>query len=204
MHISWLGGTAFKLQVKSQGEDVTIVIDPYKAKTGTMPRSMTPDIALFTRTAKNALTLSGTPFVLDTAGECDVKGVLVIAVEGADAEHTMLRIDAEHMSVGHLGLTKATLNDRQQEVLSGVDILLVPCGNKESYDAEAAVKMVNQLEPRITIPYAFKSDIDPQAKPVSGFVKEIGVAAETPEKKIVIKRKDLPQEDMRVIVLTKE
>lgn len=205
MHISWLGNTALRIQSKPLNEEVVVAIDAYKSKQGSMPRSMTPQVAAYTRTEKDSVTMSGDPFVLSTPGECDVKGVLVTAVEGSDEKNTMLRVDTEHMSLGHLGLTNKQLTNRQNEVLSGVDILCVPVGHEDAYSAEQAVKIVNELEPRIVIPMAFKSDVDPKAKTADAFIKELGMAGKVqPEKKVIIKKKDLPQEETQVILLSKE
>jgi hypothetical protein len=50
----------------------------------------------------------------------------------------------------------------------------------------------------------YQSDNDPSAKPVSDFLKEFGAKDVVEEAKTIIKKKDLPQDDTRVIVLTKE
>jgi len=204
MHISWLGTSAFKLQAKPFDKDVIIVIDPYKPSSGSFPRSLAPDIGLYTRGEKDSITLSGKPFILSTAGEIDVKGVLVTAVEGHGEGQTMLRIDVEQMSLGHLGLINKPLTERQLDILSDVDILCVPVGNDESFDAQAAMKAINAIEPKVVIPMAFKSDNDLKAKPVDAFLKEIGSKNGEPEKKVIIKKRDLPQEETQVIVLGKE
>lgn len=204
MHISWLGTTAAKLQVKSLGTDVTIVIDPYKPAQGNFPRSLTADIALYTRGEKDSVTVSGNPFVLSHPGECETKGVLISAPAGHDAGTTLFRIDAEKMSIGHLGLTSKPLTDKQLAVLSDVDILLVPVGGEGGFDAAAAGKAIQSIEPKVVIPMAFKSDTDPKSATVEAFIKEVGVVAEHEDKKLIIKKKDLPQEERRVIVLAKE
>lgn len=205
MHISWLGNTALRIQAKPLNDDVTVFIDPYKSEKGIMPRSVTPDVAVFTRGEDNAITLSGTPFVLGTPGEIDIKGVLVTAVEGHNAESTMIRVDAEQMSLGHLGLTNQELTPHQVEVLSGVDILCIPVGHPDGYNLEMAVKIVSELEPKVIIPIAFKSDVDPQAQTPDAFIKELGMAGKaTPEKKVILKKKDLPIEDTQLALLIKE
>lgn len=205
MHISWLGSTAIKLQVKPFDEDIIIVIDPYRPEEGTFPRSLSPHVGLFTRGQKDAVTLSGEPFILDTPGECDVKGVLVTAVAGSEPGDTMVRIDAENLSVAHLGMAKKALTEKQRELLSDVDILFVPVGGEGCYDAEAAMKAVNELEPRIVIPIAFQSDNNPKAQPIATFLKEMGVTnQDKPETKAIVKKKDLPSEETQVIVLAKE
>lgn len=204
MHISWLGTTAVKIQTKPGNDDVVVVIDPYKPEHGTFPRSLTPNIALFSRGIEESITLSGDPFVLATPGECETKGVLVTAIHGATPGTLLLRLDAEGLSVGHLGLTNIEPTTEQLDVVGGVDILLLPVGGGAGFDAETAAKVVSAIEPRIVIPLAFASDNDPKMLPVSSFLKELGVSATTPEKKIIIKKKDLPAEDMSVMVLDKE
>ena len=204
MHISWLGATTIKLQTRPF-DDVTIIIDPYRPNVGNFPRSFTPQVALFTHGTEDAVTLSGNPFILDTPGECDIKGVLITAVPGDQPDSIMLRIDAEGMSLAHLGLVKTPLTEQQRELLSDIDVLFVPVGGTNSYDAEAAVKAVNDLEPRVVIPIAFKCDTDPKADPIDGFLKEMGHAGNgKPEPKVILKKKDLPIEDTQVVVLEKE
>lgn len=204
MHISWLGNTTIRLQVKPFDKDVTVLIDPYKHDEGTSARNLTSDVVLFTRGEKNSITLTGEPFTLSTPGECEIKGVLITAVQGHDADEVFYRVDAEQMSVGHLGMINKQLTDEQIEHLSGVDILCIPVGGKNCLDPEAATRAINSLEPRIVIPLAHQSDNDPAAVPVEQFLKQIGIVAGAAEKKTIIKKKDLPQEDMGVIVLAKE
>ncbi len=204
MHLSWLGSTAVKIQSKPLDQDVLVVIDPYKPETGNAPRSMTPQIALFTHGEKDAITLSGEPFVMNGPGECEVKGVLITGVQGTTEDQVLYRIDTEGMSLAHLGRMNTQPTDAQLGVISGIDILLIPFGGEGCYDAEQAVKAVNTIEPRIVIPIGYKSDNDPKALPVEQFLKEIGVTAETQEQKVIIKKKDLPQDEMKVIVVTKE
>lgn len=207
MHISWLGGTAVKLVAKPYDEEVVIIIDPYKPTEGTAPRSVTPDVAILTQGPegeKEIITLSGEPFILSTPGECDIKGVLVTSVAGNEPGSTMVRLDAEGLSIAHLGLATKSLNQKQREILSDVDILFVPVGGINGFDAEAAVKAVNDLEPKIVIPIAHQSDNDPSAAPVSIFCKAMGSPLKEAEAKVIIKKKDLPVEDTSVIVLAKE
>jgi len=204
MHISWLGSTAYKLQLKPQHEDVTIVIDPYKPSNGSFPRNLSAHITIYTRGNEDSITISGETFVLDTPGECETKGVLMTSIQGNNAHTTMVRIDAEQLSIAHLGLTNELPTDSQLELLSDVDILFIPVGGNNCLDPEQAVKAVNMIEPRVVIPMAYKSDNDPQAAPIENFLKELGVKADPAEKKVILKKKDLPQEEMLVITLAKE
>jgi len=204
MHITWMGNTAIKLQAKPNNDDVFIVIDPYKTDTGTFVRSATAHLALYTRGAEESITISGEPFVLETAGEIESKDILVNAVAGDEPGKQVLRIDCEQISLGHLCLIKKPLNESQVSALSGVDVLFVPVGCADTYDPEEAVKAINELEPRIVIPMAYQSDVSPKSLPVNNFLREMGAANIEPEKKVIIRKKDLPQEDTKVIVLVKE
>jgi len=204
MHITWLGSTSIKIQVKPHDKDVTVVIDPYKPATGAFPRSLSPDIGLYTHGEKGSVTLSGDPFTLAEPGECETSGVLITAAQGHASDQVFFRIDAENMSVGHLGNAAKQLTDEQLGALSGVDILCVPVGGKDVYDAEQAVKAINTIEPRVVIPIAFKSVNDPKADDIKVFLKEFGTKETTPEKKVIFKKKHLPQEETQVVILSKE
>lgn len=204
MHISWLGNTAVKIQAKPFDKDVVVVIDPYRQDKGNFPRSLMPNIGLYTRGEKNSITLSGNPFVLDTPGECEHDGILISSVQGHEAGTTMVRIDVEQISVGHVGFIKKQLDDKQLNILADVDVLLIPVGHPDGLDEEAAIKVVNSIEPKIVIPIAYQSDNDPNARPIDSFLKGMGIKDNKPEPKVIIKKKDLPQEETQVIILNKE
>ncbi|OGH79525.1 MAG: hypothetical protein A3G08_04640 [Candidatus Magasanikbacteria bacterium RIFCSPLOWO2_12_FULL_47_9b] len=204
MHISWLGGTAIKIQTKPFDTDITIIINPYKPVQGDFPRSLLSDIALFSARSHNTITLMGNPFLLETPGECEIKGVLVHGIEGKTPEEILFRIDSEHMSVAHLGSGKTPLGNQQIDALQGVDILILPVGGVDTYDAETATKIANMLEPRVIIPVAYRCDNDPKADPIETFLKEIGIPGEKTEKKVILKKKDLPQEETKIFVVSKE
>lgn len=204
MHFSWLGGTSVKIQIKPKNNDVVIVVNPYKPVKGSFPKSLSPDIAIFTNGEKDSITLSGNPFILSTPGEIEVKDVLISSAQGNGLDETLLRIDTEGISVAHLGITNKPLTEKQLEIVGGVDILLLPVGGGKMFNAEQALNALNEIEPRIVIPIGQKSDNDTDAKDVSEFIKEFGLQPKATESKIIIKKKDLPQEETELYVLTKD
>jgi L-ascorbate metabolism protein UlaG (beta-lactamase superfamily) len=204
MHISWLGGTAVKIQTKPNDEDIIVVIDPYKPDLGSFPRSLTPHIALYTHGVDGSVTLSGEPFVLATPGECETKGVLMTSGYGGDGGHLIVRIDAEGMSLAHMGLTNHVPTESELELIGAIDILILPIGGGMGYDPETAAKVVNAIEPKVVIPVGFKSDNDPKLLGPEIFLRELGAKAESPETKVILKKKDLPAEETQVVVLKKE
>ena len=204
MHLNWLGQTCVKLQTKNLDEDVNILIDGYRPKTGDFPRSFSPQLALYSKGMENAATLSQNPFVIDSLGEFEIKNVMVYAVPGNE-ENIIYKISAEGLTIVHLGRIKKAPENGDLEKILGPDILLIPVGDGQNYlEPKAAAALANALEPRIIIPIAHKCDTDPDAKPITNFITELGLKPETTEKKLIIKKKDLPQEETKLIVLEKE
>lgn len=204
MHISWLGQTCIKLQTKNLDKDVTIVIDAYKPKAGEFPRSFSPDVALFSAGSDNAATLSQDPFVLDSLGEVEVKNVMIYAIPCYEGG-VIYKLNGEMLNVVHLGRLKKTLSSSEMEKILSPDVLFIPVGGGENYlNAKDAAALATALEPRVIIPMAYNCDTDPNAAPITAFIKELGLKPEATEKKVIIKKKDLPQEETKLIVLEKE
>ena len=203
MHISWLGQTCVKLQTKNLDEDVNILIDAYKPTQGEFPRSFSPQIALFSHGNENAATLSGSPFVLNTLGEVEIKNAMITSWP-ADNGNIIYKVNAEGISVVHLGKMAKKVEVAELEKIGNIDILLIPVGGgKEYLSAEDAANLVTALEPRIVIPIAYQCDTDKQAESLSSFIKELGLKPDLTDKKIIIKKKDLPQDETKLMVLEK-
>jgi L-ascorbate metabolism protein UlaG (beta-lactamase superfamily) len=157
----------------------------------------------------NVKALRGNPFIIKSAGEYDIKGVGIAGVEAFHDSQSgkekglniIYRISMDDISMVHLGDVGHELDNKQLEVLSGIDILFVPVGGKFTIDAKKAVAVVSQIEPRIVIPMHYKvpglkMDIDG----VDKFIKEIGIKPRE-EEKLKISKRDLPSEDMEVVLL---
>ena len=203
MHISWLGQTCIKLQTKNLDKDVTILLDAYKPKTGEFPRSFSPDVALFSAGQENAATLSQDPFVISSLGEVEVKNVMIYAVPGPEGS-VIYKLNGEGMTLVHLGRLNKTLSSAEMEKILSPDILFIPVGGGDYLNAKDAAALATALEPRVIIPMAYHCDTDPNSAPVTAFIKELCIKPEAAEKKVIIKKKDLPQEETKLIVLEKE
>lgn len=204
MHISWLGQTCIKLQTKNQDKDLVILIDAYKPKKGDFPRNFSPDVALFSSGLDETATMSQDTFTVSSLGEMEVKNLMIYAVPSSEGE-VIYKLNGEGLNIVHLGRLKKPLDNAHIEKIMSPDILFIPVGGGTQYlDAKAAAELANTLEPRIIIPIAYNCDTDPDAAPLTAFIKEIGLKAEVTEKKLIIKKKDLPQEDTKLIILEKE
>lgn len=211
MIITWLGHSAFKIEEKINGKSVSIVTDPFDSSVGFKMPNVEADIVSVSHSHddhSNVAGLRGQPFVVDCSGEYDVKGVIIEGIKSFHddqgglerGENTIFRFDIEGMSLVHLGDLGGELDNKQLAKISNVDILFIPIGGKYTIDAKRAVEVISQIEPRIVIPMHYKTsqlkiDIDGLDK----FIKEVGVEP-VYEEKLKISRKDLPAEDMRLIV----
>ena len=212
MIITHIGHSCFKIQDKTGPEGIILTTDPYDKTIGLKVPNFESDIVTVSHDHydhNNVKALRGDPFIINTAGEYDVKDVLIQGVESFHDEHQgkdrgnniIFRIVMDDISVVHLGDLGHLLDNKQLEVLQGTDILLIPVGGKYTIDAKKAVEVVSQIEPRIVIPMHYKvSGLKLDIDGVDKFIKEIGIKP-TEEVKLKINKKDLPQEDMELVVL---
>ena len=213
MLISWLGHSCFKIQDKTGTDGLTIITDPFNKDIGLKVPNCEADIITVSHDHKdhnNTDALRGTPYIINLAGEYDVKGILIRGVESFHDEkkgkerggNVMYRMEVDGISISHLGDLGHVLDDKQLEVLVGTDILLIPVGGKFTLAAKKAVEVISQVEPRIVIPMHYNdgnvsiTELDSIEK----FVKEMGIKP-IEEERLKISKKDLPQEDMLLYIL---
>ncbi|MDP2708958.1 MAG: MBL fold metallo-hydrolase [bacterium] len=212
MYITWLGQSCFKLQDKIGSDGVTLVTDPYEDKIGLKLPRLEADIVTISHghyDHNNAAALRGGHFLIDTAGEYDIKGVFIEGVESWHDEsggkergkNIIYRIEMEDISITHLGDLGHVLDTKQLEKLEGTDILLIPVGGTYTINAAKAVEVISQIEPRIVIPMHYKvPGLKAELDGVDKFIKELGLKPRQ-EEKLKIVKKDLPSEDMELVVL---
>lgn len=212
MHISYLGHSCFKLQDKTGTGAITLITDPFGKEVGFDVPHFEADIVTVSHghsDHNNIGAIRGKPYILDMAGEYDIKGVAIIGIDsfhdekqgGERGKNIIYRIIIDDVNIVHLGDLGHILDAKQLEKLQGTDILLVPVGGKYTLNAEKAAEVVAQIEPRIVIPMHYK--IGPSKMDIDGvekFIKEIGLTPRK-EEKLKIAKKDLPQEDMELVIL---
>lgn len=228
MTIQWFGQSFFKLNTKNQqGEDVVIAIDPLHKDYGLkVPTKFGADILLVTHGHKDHsnvdliknTTLSEKPFLISGPGEYEVKGVMVYGIpswhddkQGAErGENIMYLMETEGVWIAHLGdLGQKTLENGQLEQLQGVDVLMIPVGGTFTINAKEAAGVISQIEPRVIIPMHYKiPGLTFYGKSVEGiiddekkFIKEVGLKPEVVEGKFRVTKKDLPQEETKLILM---
>lgn len=206
MQIAWNGLGSFEIAVKTGQGDVTVVTNPFSSDDVKFPRAQVASLIVASHDGKDASEYGAVapeypedkrcPFIVDHAGEYEVRGVAVTGVHAPKKDgtvHTVYRIDAESMSIGFLGALDRMLTDKEIEQLGNIDVLLVPVGGEGTLGAKAAAELVAAVEPRMVVP----SYGEPEA-----LCRELSCPTEsTPKLKLT--RAALPEEDMKVVTITR-
>ena len=88
--------------------------------------------------------------------------------------------------------------------MGDIDILLLPIGEGESLDVKKAIKIMGQIEPRITIPINYKKDKEKsELKNSKEFFNTLGIKNPESTPKLSIKKKTILEEgeESKIIVL---
>lgn len=187
MVITHYGISCFKLQ----SGDTVLAIEPFLKESGfTSPRFEAHAVISATEHPNYP---EDKVFNISGPGEYEFKGIYVKGI-WVNPKNTIYVIDWEGMKLAHMGnFSEKELRSEIQEEIGTPDILFIPVGGNDVINEEKAVKIINQIEPRIVIPMNYKK--------VDDFLKEIGEKV-APEEKLTIKKKDLPNaEDTKVVVL---
>jgi len=207
MHITWHGAYTIKIQA---GE-TTLVIDPYSPATGLAPFRAKADIVALTNptdlTMSHVSAIQGEPRVINHPGEYALDGFTLHALGWSaedGAERSIQRWEVEDMMLLHVGKLNRDLTDKELQELekTNIDVLIVPVGGGDSFSAKQAISFVMTIEPRIVIPINYKvAGIKGSLESVEQFAKEMGVDPKQAEKKLTIKAKQIPQDELVTHIL---
>ena len=148
MIITWFGRGCFRLE----GAGRVVVTDPPPGEEG---REIARGAHIVTVSDGTPSDLAG-PFVIIGPGEYEVqrtfiKGVATPAVEGAES-NTAYCITFDELTVCHLGAPGVGLTEAHRDAIGAVDVLLAPVTGPPGVTPEAAVDVVNELEPSFVVP----------------------------------------------------
>lgn len=209
MTITWYGHSCFK--ILSAGGQLTIITDPFDKKIGLNPPRGIADIITISHNHdghNNVTALSGEPFVIDGPGEYGMKGADIIGIpsfhDNQEKEtNTIYVINVDNIKVCHLGdLGQERLTDKQIELIGSIDVLIIPVGGKVTIGAGQAVKVIEQIEPRLVIPMHYKlPGLKIELADVGGFLEEMGMKGKEAVDKLTLKKKDLTSEKTDVVIM---
>ncbi len=208
MDITWLGNLATRVRTRT----AAVVMDPYdRSAGGTMGR---PDAHIITISHDDPLRngvaavapADGAPIVLRGPGEYEIRGVQVESVSGALKESldisgvrsVIWHFAAEDLRWAHLGGLGTQPTKEQMDLLSDVDIVIVPIGLADTLDPKEAARAVRHIEPSIVIPVGY-DPAEPEALAV--FLATVGGKQEAPVSRFTISRRGGESDEMRVVLL---
>lgn len=207
MQISWHGQYTIKIISK----DTVLCLDPYAANMGIPPFRSKADILSLSNpqdaSMSNISSLQGNPVIVNTPGEYSLKEFALHSIGWSDEsgnERSLQRWMVEDIVMLHVGSLNRDLNAQELQELerADIDVFFVPVGGGTGLSVSQAMKMISTIEPKIVVPihYALPGLVE-KLDAVEVFAKEIGVSATTTEKKLILKKNKLPQEDMQTVIL---
>lgn len=215
MQIIWHGQSCFQITTqKGKNHLVNIVIDPFDEKIGLKMPKLTADIVLVSHNHydhNNIKAISDNPFVVDGPGEYEIKEVFVWGINSHHDSsfgkekglNTIYIIETEGIRICHLGdLGQKELTSEQVEEIGNIDILMLPVGGLYTISAKEAVKIMSQIEPKITIPMHYHlSKLKVKLDDLDKFFKVLGMKTIEPQNKLTIKKKDISEAESKIVIL---
>ena len=153
---------------------------------------------------------AGHPFVVNSPGEFEAKDVFAYSIAAptkgdektAGKENLIFRIEAEEMRIAHLGALDRPLTNDELSQLENIDILMIPVGGGRVMSPKVAAEVLAEIEPRIVIPMTHAiENVKEKLASVDDFCKALGACKRENTAKYKVTRKDLPEEDMMMVVL---
>lgn len=210
MEITWYGHSCFRLTERNYA---TVVTDPFdNKKVGYSALKLKAEIVTISHDApghNNSDAVKGTTHTITGAGEFEIGGVFITAVQTAGSgkknkesiRNTLYVFDYDGITVAHLGDLQEVPTQSEVETLGSVNVLLIPVGGGSSLNAAKASEVVSLIEPNVVIPMHYstpKSKINLDS--LNKFLKEMGLGKTEEQPSLKITRSGLPEET-KVIVL---
>jgi len=163
MEIQFYGADCIAVTYKQ----TRLIVDDNLKSLGQKTVTKTGDIALYTSSiTEDDMSKSTARIVISTPGEYEVGKISVYGIdaqshidETKDRKGTIYKIIAGGMNVIVTGHVYPSLDEKQLEKIGMVDVLIVPVGGHGyTLDAQGAMKLIKQIEPKIVVPTHFNDD----------------------------------------------
>ncbi len=201
MTISWYGEACFLLEAGG----IRILIEPPGKESGLASPRLKSDILICSQ--RNRPETNEETFIIDGPGEYEIKDVSISGVGDPSTDsgqaNIIYNIEIDDIKIVHLGFLNKEPNNEKLELIGNPDIVFVPVGDGPILDAEAAMKLINKIEPKIAIPMLYDiKGLKTKRAPLSAFLKE-SEAKDSAVPKLSVKKKDLAEEETKIVILEK-
>ncbi len=217
MDIKYIGHSSFVIKSKS----AQVVTDPFDPKmVGLKFPKQEADIVTISHHHPDHDYLAGvggSPLVIDWPGDYEKMGVRITGFKsfhdkkkGADrGENILYKFETEEMSILHCGDLGLVPDDSFVQELGDINVLLVPVGGFYTIDPTDAVEFIKKLEPNMVVPMHYRSPAHEvkafaQLATLEDFLKKMGITPEEPMPKLSIKKENIMEDEMKVVVLKAE
>ncbi len=209
MDVTWLGQSCFRLR----GKNAAVITDPYPPSLGLKLPRQEADLVTVSHDHENhnyTQAVRDGAFEITGPGEYEIAGVSVIgfptfhdAEKGAKrGGNTVYLIEIDDVRICHLGDLGHALDDTDAEIVSSVDVLLVPVGGKTAITAAQAAEVVRQLEPRFVVPMHYATPgVKVELEGIDRFLKEMAVTNFEPMPKLSVQATVSDEWETKVVVL---
>ena len=186
MKLRYYGHACFALRL---ADGTALVIDPFDPSVPYLVCDAACDAALLTHghfDHNYTKALTGDFQTIDAPGEYNIGGAKITAIpcfhdnEGGAkrGKNLIYRIDADGLSIAHLGDLGHLPNDEQLAALKGLDVLLIPIGGFYTLDTPEAEEVISLVKPRCAVAMHYRIHAD-DPNPISdcaAFASDMGAA----------------------------
>lgn len=211
MEIRSLGHSSFRIR----GKKTSVVTDPFEGVGFTMPK-VKADIVTISHDHgdhNNASAVNDVKKIVNGPGEYEIQGVSIIGIPSYHddekgvkrGKNTIYVFEIGIFRLAHLGDLGHVLREKDVEAIGDIDVLMIPVGGVYTIGPKDAVKVVQDIEPRIIIPMHYQqkgldSQMFGELTGVEEFTKELGSTGEKmPKLKLISK----PTDEQKVVILEK-
>ncbi|MFH1231432.1 MAG: MBL fold metallo-hydrolase [Planctomycetota bacterium] len=208
MKIKWFGHSSFVMTAETGH---TLITDPYEAggyngAIGYVPINITANIVTISHDHADhnyIKTIQGEPKIINQKGDYEVDGIKIKGIkvyhdtkQGKERGNNIIfTYEIDKLKIVHMGDIGHILSKKEIDALGSVDILLIPVGGYFTIGAAQATNILENLNPKITIPMHYKTDVlnFPIAK-VDEFLKDKKSVKELSSVEVLITKENLPIE----------
>ncbi len=199
--IEWTGGSS--VAIKGPGD--RCFINPPEKDLGKKRLTNKGGVSLIGYQLEQYADTYEDPHLIATPGEYDIGGFFVVATRGESTTHrapNLFVVRYERRTIGYIDTYAAdTLNDKDLETLGTIEILILPLDTDAAdggIDVAKAVRITNQIDPRIVVPIDRSGG---KGTALKAFQKEMGAEGASLDSLTVKQNETLDEEDTQIVVL---